>query len=113
MYIFKLFFKKDKSDKLLNLKLKSKRIERIQSKNVKVFMLAKRQYLISLENRTKFQTEGEIIAECTLTYSAFRLKHLQYSVAIQVVVAVAAEQVVGVLAVMLFVPMLFVEPVYY
>lgn len=43
----------------------------------------------------------------THTYSAFRLKHLQYSVVIQVVVAAAvvAEQVVDVLAAML-VPML-------
>lgn len=39
------------------------------------------------------------------TYSAFRLKHLQCSVAIQVVAAAVAEQVVGVLAAML-VPML-------
>lgn len=35
------------------------------------------------------------------TYSAFRLKHLQYSVAIQVVAAAVAEQVVDVLAAML------------
>lgn len=39
------------------------------------------------------------------TYSAFRLTHLQCSVAIQAVAAAVAEQVVGVLAAML-VPML-------
>lgn len=77
----------------------------LKSSNSQKFFRNRRAKSNILNRRKKWRGNGLNASHAVHTYSAFRLKHLLCSVAIQVVVAAVAEQVVVVLAV-LVVPML-------